>query len=78
MGYRTIFGIGMVQKVNLFKPLVSVFLCQFAGAIGSGFTASSLEKWYLLLEKPTFTPSSQVFFRPGSYIIHLWESHFMH
>ncbi|MDY0130254.1 MAG: hypothetical protein RBR63_08755, partial [Methanosarcina vacuolata] len=60
MGYRTIFGIGIVQKVNLFKPLVSVFLCQFAGAIGSRFTASPLEKWYLLLEKPTFTPSSQV------------------
>jgi len=52
----------MVQRVNLFKLLVSVFLCQFAGAIGSIFTESSLENWYLLLEKPTFTPSSQVFF----------------
>lgn len=52
----------MVQRVNLFKLLVSVLLCQFAGAVGSIFTASSLENWYMLLEKPAFTPSSQVFF----------------
>jgi len=52
----------MVQKVSLFKLLVSVLLCQFAEAIGPRFTASSLGNWYLLLEKPAFTPSSQVFF----------------
>jgi translocator protein len=52
----------MVQIVNLFKLLVSVLLCQFAGAIGSIFTASSLDNWYLSLEKPAFIPSSQVFF----------------
>ena len=52
----------MVQRVNLFKFLVSVLLCQFVEAIGSIFTASSLENWYLLLEKPTFTPQSWVFF----------------
>lgn len=51
----------MVQIVNLFKLLVSVF-CQFAGAISSIFTAPSLENWCLLLEKPAFIPSSQVFF----------------
>jgi tryptophan-rich sensory protein len=45
----------MVQRVNLFKLSVSVLLCQFAGAIGSIFTAFSLENWYLLLEKPAFT-----------------------
>ena len=37
-------------------------LCQFAGAIGSVYTASSLENWYLLLEKPAFNPPSWVFF----------------
>ena len=52
----------MVQRINLFKLLVSVLLCQFAGVVGSIFTASSLENWYLLLEKPAFTLSSQVFF----------------
>ncbi|RXA17065.1 tryptophan-rich sensory protein [Methanosarcina sp. MSH10X1] len=52
----------MVRGVNLFKLLVSILLCQLAGAIGSVFTASSLENWYLLLEKPTFNPPSWVFF----------------
>ena len=52
----------MVQKANLLKLLASVMLCQFAGVIGSIFTASSLENWYLLLEKPAFNPPSWVFF----------------
>jgi translocator protein len=52
----------MVQKVNFFKLFTSILLCQLAGAIGSVFTASSLENWYLLLEKPAFTPPSWVFF----------------
>jgi tryptophan-rich sensory protein len=52
----------MVQTVNLLKLLSSVLLCQFAGAIGSIFTASSVENWYLLLEKPAFTPPSWIFF----------------
>lgn len=52
----------MVKRANLLKLLVSVMLCQFAGAIGAIFTASSLENWYLLLEKPSFTPPSWIFF----------------
>lgn len=52
----------MVQRVNLFKLLVSVLLCQFAGAVGSIFTSSSLENWYFLLEKPAFNPPSWIFF----------------
>lgn len=52
----------MVQRGNFFKLLASVLLCQLAGAIGSVFTASSLENWYLLLERPAFTPPSWVFF----------------
>jgi tryptophan-rich sensory protein len=52
----------MVQRINLFKLLACVLLCQLAGVIGSVFTASSLENWYLLLEKPAFTPPSWVFF----------------
>lgn len=52
----------MFQKINYFKLLASVLLCQFAGAVGSVFTASSLTDWYSLLEKPVFNPPSWVFF----------------
>ncbi|HHV23830.1 MAG TPA: tryptophan-rich sensory protein [Methanosarcina sp.] len=52
----------MVQRVNLSKLVVSILLCQFAGLIGSVFTASSLENWYLFLEKPAFNPPAWVFF----------------
>ncbi len=52
----------MSQKINYFKLLASVLLCQFAGAVGSVFTASSLENWYSLLEKPVFNPPSWIFF----------------
>lgn len=52
----------MFQKVNIFRLLVSIIICQLAGAIGAIFTSSSLESWYLLLEKPTFNPPSWVFF----------------
>jgi len=52
----------MSKKVNIFKLLASVLLCQLAGAIGSVFTASSLENWYPLLEKPVFNPPSWIFF----------------
>ena len=40
----------MFQKVNSFKLLASVLLCQLAGAIGSAFTASSLENWLFCLK----------------------------
>ncbi|OEU42547.1 TspO protein [Methanosarcina sp. Ant1] len=52
----------MSSKINYFKLLVSLFLCQFAGAVGSVFTASSLKDWYILLAKPVFNPPSWVFF----------------
>ena len=52
----------MSSKINYFKLLASLFLCQFAGAVGSVFTASSLKGWYILLEKPVFNPPSWVFF----------------
>jgi translocator protein len=52
----------MFRKVNVSRLLISVIICQLAGAIGSIFTSSSLESWYLLLEKPAFNPPSWVFF----------------
>lgn len=59
----------MVQRVNPFKLLVSVLLCQFAGTIGSVFTAPSLKNWYFLLEKPAFTLPSWIFF-PAWFILY--------
>lgn len=52
----------MFKNVNISKLLASILLCQLAGVIGSVFTASSLENWYFLLEKPSFNPPSWVFF----------------
>ncbi|MDD3247675.1 MAG: tryptophan-rich sensory protein [Methanosarcina sp.] len=51
-----------IFKVDVFRLLVSIIICQFAGAIGAIFTSSSLESWYLLLEKPVFNPPSWIFF----------------
>jgi tryptophan-rich sensory protein len=51
----------MSQKIKSFKLLTSLLLCLLAGAIGSIFTVSSLQDWYLLLEKPAFSPPSWVF-----------------
>jgi len=46
-------------KGSIFPNLWYQFcLCQFAGLIGSVFTASSLENWYLFLEKPALQSSS--------------------
>lgn len=52
----------MFRKVNVFRLLISIIICQFAGVIGSLFTVSSLESWYFLLEKPSFSPPSWIFF----------------
>lgn len=35
--------------------------CNLAGALGSFFTASSVQTWYLTLEKPVFNPPSWLF-----------------
>lgn len=52
----------MFKNVNILKLFACILICQFAGVIGSVFTASSLENWYLFLEKPAFNPPSWVFF----------------
>lgn len=63
----------MVSKVNAFRLLACMIICQFAGIIGSVFTASSLESWYVLLEKPGFNPRPGYSFPYGIYFIRLWE-----
>ena len=48
-------------KVNYFKLITSVIVCQLAGFIGSFFTISSVSTWYLTLNKPFFQPPSWLF-----------------
>ncbi|MFH1247071.1 MAG: TspO/MBR family protein [Candidatus Micrarchaeota archaeon] len=43
------------------KLLVSIVVCQLAGAIGSVFTISSIPIWYASLAKPSFSPPNWLF-----------------
>lgn len=48
-----------MKKIFLF--IYSVVISYLAGGIGSIFTISQIENWYLLLNKPVFTPPNWVF-----------------
>jgi tryptophan-rich sensory protein len=48
-------------KINYFKLISSIVICQLAGIIGSLFTVSSVSTWYLTLNKPFFNPPSWLF-----------------
>lgn len=48
-------------KVNWWKLIVSIFVCQLAGFIGSFFTVSSIPTWYSTLNKPFFNPPNWIF-----------------
>lgn len=41
--------------------LVSILVSQLAGIVGSVFTASQIEDWYLYLAKPSFNPPNWLF-----------------
>jgi len=41
--------------------LLSIFVCQLAGLLGSVFTTPAIPTWYASLKKPFFTPPSWVF-----------------
>ena len=45
----------------IIKLIVSIIACQFAGLIGSLFTAPAISTWYATLEKPLFTPPNWLF-----------------
>ncbi len=51
----------MVKKISFLKFFISILICEFAGIIGSLFTAQSIPAWYALLAKPKLTPPSWVF-----------------
>lgn len=46
---------------NPIKLLVSLLLPQIAGGLGAFFTLSSVQSWYLTLNKPTWNPPSWLF-----------------
>ncbi|MEL7663770.1 MAG: TspO/MBR family protein [Methanosarcina mazei] len=52
----------MFQRINVPRLLACIIICQLAGIIGSVFTSSSLDTWYILLEKPSYNPPAWVFF----------------
>lgn len=50
-----------MSKINYFKLITSILVCQLAGFIGSLFTISSVSTWYITLNKPFFNPPSWLF-----------------
>jgi benzodiazapine receptor len=49
------------MRIQYFRLIVSLIICQLAGFIGSIFTAPAIKNWYALLEKPTFNPPNWIF-----------------
>ncbi len=48
-------------KINYWKLAASILICQAVGIIGSFFTVSSVNTWYLGLTKPVFNPPNWIF-----------------
>ena len=46
---------------KIIKVILSIFVCQLAGIIGSVFTFSAIPEWYLFLNKPFFSPPNWLF-----------------
>jgi translocator protein len=46
---------------NSIKLIVSILICEFAGIVGSIFTAPAIKSWYYFLNKPSFSPPSWLF-----------------
>ena len=49
------------SEIKWVPLIVAILLCQFAGIVGSVFTASSVQTWYVTLQKPDFNPPSWLF-----------------
>jgi len=43
------------------RLIISLFVCQLAGIVGSVFTIASIPTWYAFLYKPFFAPPNWVF-----------------
>lgn len=46
---------------NIVKLIISIVICELAGIIGAIFTASSVNTWYVSLNKPSFNPPNWIF-----------------
>ncbi|OGZ78235.1 MAG: hypothetical protein A2358_04185 [Candidatus Staskawiczbacteria bacterium RIFOXYB1_FULL_37_44] len=46
---------------NTVKFLVSIIICEAAGAVGSIFTAPEIKEWYATLAKPAINPPNWIF-----------------
>jgi len=46
---------------KLYKLLISIIICELAGVVGSVFTISQINKWYIHLNKPSFNPPNWIF-----------------
>ncbi|MEO0076816.1 MAG: TspO/MBR family protein [candidate division WOR-3 bacterium] len=46
---------------DIFKLLISLVICQFAGILGSIFTRPNIASWYSSLKKPSLAPPNWVF-----------------
>lgn len=46
---------------EIYKLIISIFLCLGAGLIGSVFTIKSITAWYSLLNRPAFAPPNWLF-----------------
>jgi tryptophan-rich sensory protein len=49
------------MKIEWFKLVVSIVMCQLAGIVGSLFTVKSIPTWYAALNKPSFNPPNRIF-----------------
>ena len=49
------------MKIDFWKLIAAIAICQLTGAIGSLFTFSAIPSWYTTLVKPSFTPPNWVF-----------------
>jgi len=49
------------KGVEFYRLVISLFICQLAGFIGSIFTTPAIPTWYRTLTKPSFTPPNWLF-----------------
>jgi len=50
-----------MKRENLVKLLISIVICELAGAVGSIYTTSAIKGWYNFLNKPSFNPPNWIF-----------------
>jgi len=51
----------MSKGIKILKLIISILICQGAGAIGSLFTSPAISTWYATIQKPSFNPPNWIF-----------------